>query len=435
MTKKSPASRIAASLVSTLALMHAILLYGLIGENEIVLCTLGALVLFFLIAPKISYTLSLSVLLATLALAVGLKLTGLDESLYPSATARLITYDFWRGHQVFKKNKTLHANIPFGDLKALSLLTMDAEPREVTFQTDSLGYRNTHDYAGEPYLLVGDSFVVSGGTDQKDMLGSRLEQEHGIRSYNLAAVGGDLVDYTRWIEHFYKNVNNSAKVLLFFFEGNDFEKVKDRERDMPAWRLFLKRYRNLFRFTGLGKFTHTQFNRFKSRSREEPVLVSPIKGHKIGFLKKYVDITLRPSYPNPGRFKERLERIKNSIEHIYFIPTKYRVYAELLNNGKNENLPNAQWEYLASAAQSMGIPSTDLTRPLSEAAKTLLDKELFVWWKDDTHWNKYGIAVTAKAVAESLAKEQKEKDEHVGTGFKPALTSEPTPSNPRPHTN
>ncbi|MDY7001187.1 MAG: hypothetical protein SVS15_05320 [Thermodesulfobacteriota bacterium] len=405
MAKKSLASRVAASLVSTLALMHAVLLYGLIGENEIVICTLAALALFFLMAPKISYLLSLSVLLATLALAAGLKLTDLDESIYPSPTAKLITYDFWRGHQIFKKNKSLHANIPFGDLKSLSLLDMDVEPREVTFKTDSLGYRNIHDYTGEPYLLVGDSFIVSGGTDQKDMLGSKLEEDYGIHSYNLAAVGGDLVDYTRWIEHFYKNVNNPAKVLLFFFEGNDFEKVRDREQNMPAWRLFLKRYRNLFRFTGLGKFTHTQFHRFKSRSKEEPVLVEHIKGHKVGFLKKYVDITLRPSYPNPGQFKERLKNIKNHVERIYFIPTKYRVYAGLLDSGKNENLPDAQWEYLESAAQDMGIPRTDLTKPLSEAARALLDRGRLIWWKDDTHWNKYGIAVAAKAVAESLEKE------------------------------
>ncbi len=405
MAKKSLASRATASLVSTLALMHAVLLYGLIGETEIVLCTIGALALFFLMAPKISCLLSFSVLLATLALAAGLKLTGLDASIYPSPTARLITYDFWRGHQIFKKNTMLHTTIPFGDLKALSLIDMEAELREVTFKTDSLGYRNNRDYAGEPYLLVGDSFIVSGGVDQKDMLGSRLEEDYHIRSYNLAAVGGDLVDYTRWIGHFYKNVNSPAKVLLFFFEGNDFEKIQDRDGDMPAWQLFLKRYRNIFRFTGFGKFTYTRFNRFKSRSKEEPVLVAQIRGRKIGFLKKYVDVSLRPSYPNPGEFRERLASIKDHIERIYFIPTKYRVHAGLLDNGKNQDLPNAQWEYLASAAQDMDIPCTDLTGPLSDAARTLLDRGLFVWWKDDTHWNNYGIAVAAKAVAESLEKE------------------------------
>jgi hypothetical protein len=44
-----------------------------------------------------------------------------------------------------------------------------------------------------------------------------------------------------------KNITASPRILLFFFEGNDFERVKDREKNMSAWRLFLKRYRNLFR--------------------------------------------------------------------------------------------------------------------------------------------------------------------------------------------
>ncbi len=47
--------------------------------------------------------------------------------------------------------------IPFGDLVAIDGRTRAAiaEPRLVKYRTDSLGYRNDADYAGQQVLLVG----------------------------------------------------------------------------------------------------------------------------------------------------------------------------------------------------------------------------------------------------------------------------------------
>ena len=66
-------------------------------------------------------------------------------------------------------------------------------------------------------------------------------------------------------------------------------------------------------------------------------------------------------------------------------------------------MPNANWEYLNTICQKLDIKLINLTEPLITRAKFLLkEKNQLVWWKDDTHWNKEGIAVAAKEVYKNI---------------------------------
>jgi hypothetical protein len=40
----------------------------------------------------------------------------------------------------------------------------------------------------------------------------------------------------------------------------------------------------------------------------------------------------------------------------------------------------------------------DLTRPLQEESQRLLPEGKLTFWSDDTHWNRYGVAVAAREV-------------------------------------
>lgn len=103
----------------------------------------------------------------------------------------------------YRKNARLDWVQRHGDLMVFlrgrrDPVSFDLEPRRVLFQTDSLGFRNDSDYRGEPYLLVGDSFIVGSGTSQRDILSSQLRRACGLRTHNAAFIGG-IFEYARWV--------------------------------------------------------------------------------------------------------------------------------------------------------------------------------------------------------------------------------------------
>lgn len=398
--------RLGAALVSALALVHAVLLYGLIGENELVWLALGALALFALLRPRTGLLLSFVFLAGTLFLAGLLKFSGVDKRPFPNEAAARISYDFRRGHQIYEPGMDITFEARGGDLRAMTRQeTMKAVPQivhPVHFVTDSLGYRNDADYAGQDVILVGDSFVVSTATGQEEILSAQLARDYGLRAWNVAAVGGDLADYRRWIAHTRARVAPDAKILLFFFEGNDFEKVIDRDAALPAWKLWLKRYRNAWRFTSLGKFSFAMVSRYTAKPGGEQVEVRPCGPLSLAFYEKYVQVARREAYPNPGDFAALFADVAPQVAGVFFIPAKYRVYHELLDGAEAAPLPNVQADYLRGLCDAAGLPLTDLTAPLRDEARRLLPEGETVWYPDDTHWNAAGIAVAAREVASFL---------------------------------
>ena len=132
-------------------------------------------------------------------------------------------------------------------------------------------------------------------------------------------------------------------------------------------------------------------------------MVRNIHGHKICFLKEYADVTNRKQYKPNEDIENALISIKDNIGCIYFIPEKYRVYYDI-DGDQKEPLPNVHWDYLNGLCKKLNIKCVNLTDDLTKESKRLLAENKFTWWQDDTHWNKYGIAVAARAVAATIKK-------------------------------
>ena len=143
--------------------------------------------------------------------------------LYRTPDDMLATFDYRRGHGIYKPQSHGEMLIPFGDLVAIDgrPRAAIAEPRLVSYHTDSLGFRNDADYAGEQVLLVGDSIVAGSGSTQADILSNQLKRDYGIDAYNLA-FPGELHSYVRYIQGFFKTHKSGPKAYIFLFEGNDF---------------------------------------------------------------------------------------------------------------------------------------------------------------------------------------------------------------------
>jgi len=402
---------IAAALLLT---FHILLLYALPDMMVLI-----SMVLFTILYSKMDWRnammLVVSISIVTL-IAVGiLKVTGLNHSIYYRPQEIFSVYDAARIHYRYEKNINFEMAIPHGDLKAFDKRVV-SEPRHVLFQTDSFGFRNAKDFHGQKYIMVGDSFVVGDGISQHNIITEQL-LHYGIGSYNLAAPGR-LYDYISYINDFEKTYGKEHKFVLFLYEGNDFGHARSApvpqltsfERIERYIKIKLDWYKKLSGIvnTDIYRFMDTYIQRvaYHAKEKDEKVDIQEIGGMTVAFYRQYVLVTKRMALPKNLNFEKLLYPVRSRIAHIFFIPTKYRVYYKHLNRmnpSDPEILPDRQWEYVQSVGLKLGIKTTNLTPALIKASDALLSNNRLTYWKDDTHWNKYGIATAAKVVAEQLS--------------------------------
>ncbi|MBI2027361.1 MAG: hypothetical protein HYS98_06135 [Deltaproteobacteria bacterium] len=331
----------------------------------------------------------------------------------------------------FRPNTTLTRQEPYGDLNPLSLGELAQRnliiPRKTIFKTDSLGFRNSADYLGQKHLLIGDSFIVGVGSSQEDILSEQLLRKDGIDTYNLASIW-NLSNYAEELKRFQLRFGTSSKAFVFLFEGNDFpiENENRKIRPLTRWEEnrrslsdTLYRWNTLFSFTPFYRYLYSLYYKSYAQVTESLELkkkdVSVFKVHSIpmAFYNHYAyDVSERESYNGTQEFEKNLSDIAPFIQCLFFIPTKYRVYSDWIDPKQNQvsfstytgrnlerkNIPHAQWIYLKKLSQKLNICAVDLTDKLKKESARLLSSEQTTWWPDDTHWNKYGIAVAALEV-------------------------------------
>lgn len=379
-----------------------VLLYGLPGALTAAL----ALLLGWLYARQgapaaIVITLALGV--ATALYAVALKVSGLDRAIYYRPHERLVSYDYAARHRAYRPNASLRIRVPHGDLKALTSADL-AAPHDVLFQTDADGFRNDRDYHGQRYVLVGDSFVVGMNDSQADTLNAQLARDYGLDTYNLGHPG-DLGDYASYVAGFRARHGDGFRVLLFVFEGNDLADTvppTDREKYSAAG-LLAKRCFGLFSDTAIYRFTHSLVKRAQARgdiAASKNVRIVDIAGQRVGFYVPYLDATRAATYRPDESVARAILALRPNLDRIFFVPTKYRVYAGHIDPAVT--LPNARWEWLASLCRREQLACTDLSPALTAAAADALKRQQLVWWSDDTHWNRDGMAVAAQEVARQI---------------------------------
>jgi hypothetical protein len=292
--------------------------------------------------------------------------------------------------------------VPHGDLVALAGggAAAAAEPRRVRFRTDSLGYRNDRDHAGERWIVVGDSFVVGIGTTQDEMLslalGRRLGQGVYSASFPLEPDG-----YAAVIRRLEKAIAGDFRAVVLMFEGNDFEcggkrpKFRNWATWVPGDLRRLRAYRVFSGMTG----------RLQARIVHElgrgPVLLREVAGRPMAFYKYYVDQARRTEPCDWSLYEREIKSVAARIGMLVFVPEKLRLYQPLIA-GEAPLPPSPALAFVRRLAADMGVPAVDLTPVLQDAALAGAPEGRFVFWRDDTHWNGAGIEVAARAIAEAL---------------------------------
>jgi hypothetical protein len=392
-------TRRVAGIIAWFMAFHVLLAYGL---PEWLFISL-ALVLAFAYArlgAAGSVMVSITLVLVTLFYGLALKATGLEDRIYYRPDEKYASYDHAHNHRRYQKNVHVDMNVLHGDMQAMTAEDI-AEPRRILFDTDSDGFRNARNYHGQRYLLVGDSFVAGVSNSQPDVLYAQLLNRYGIDAYSRA-FPGNLVDYASYIHSFAGQHQKKFRALLFLFEGNDFDESRSRTNNVIA--RYGRRYYSMFSDFNTYRVTMTLYKRYLrhrgSRDDNRPV-VAELAGKKIAFYKHYIDVANRPRLDDVEGFEQTLASVQPYLDRVYFIPDKYRVYSKHLEG--RAHLPNAQWDYLNRLCRKYDLRCTNLTEPLVREADARLKRGKFIWWRDDTHWNRAGIAVAARVVASDIA--------------------------------
>jgi hypothetical protein len=394
-----PSTRRLIAALAWLLSVHVLLAYGLPGGLFAVLVILLAVV-YWRSGPLGAVTVTLTLILITSAYWAALRITGFEDRIYYRPDEKYVRFDYQNSHRRFAPNVRVERDVPHGDLRAMTAEENDEPPRRVAFRTDRDGFRNDRDYHGQRWLLVGDSFVTGHGNSQEDLLVTQLGRDHGIDAYSLGNTG-NLSDYLAYVRGFRKRYGDEARVLLFIFEGNDFEPTHARAEHVV--RRYWRRYYRMFSGLNTYRVTMSLYKRYLRRHdvyEGGAVMLADVAGRRMMFYRPYVEVAEQRSPPDMAGFDDTLLALGPSIERVYFIPTKYRVYYRQLQ--PHGSLPNTQWNYLSGLCARLELRCTDLTEPLVRESERLLAQGRFTWWRDDTHWNRHGIAVAARLVAGDL---------------------------------
>jgi hypothetical protein len=324
---------------------------------------------------------------------------------------------YYREHEKFVKpglvyESKVHEFIdqPHGDLVAIDpTLPADIrQPRVVEFVTDSRGYRNRRDYAGEHHILFGDSFLVGNGITQAETLPEVLRNTYGIPVYSMGHPQ-EPIDYERRAAWAAQEYGDDPRFSFLFYEGNDFvdptyltPPKSDFARQYDDFRLRVVRslLGESLAPTTLYKFVRQVERRLFNGSSQETTVgqsgaqkLAHLNTQTAGALFSNPDVRLDL---NPAAWRQTI--------CVFFVPTKARIYPESVPaNSKNIIYPAPSFLKLREKLAPLGVRVVDLTEPMIAAKEAAQKEGQLLFWKDDTHWNGRGVLSVAQTVADCLA--------------------------------
>lgn len=394
-------------LLSAALLAHVLLIYAPFSPVALLVIAFLAFVTL-LLPPGKALPLVISLVVTTVLLEGVIRLGGFGITPYFRAHEMLAL------DTTYLPNRKVDMTVPHGDLLTIdpSLPKTLAIARREVFATDAFGHRNDRDYKGEKLVIVGDSFIV--GTETT--LTAQLEGDHRLPAYNAGFSSIGPLIYADKVQWARRTLAPGACIAQFYFEGNDFQLVDPsqlavRDAVPRGFQRIVKGYIQAIRRNSewakvfYGLVTRAAENmRPKappSNAPSQPVsFLKTVGGRPIAFLHGYSQVVRRTSFDDHGFIRSRLAQATPDV--VYFVPDKFRVYAPMLDEGAEHELPHAQWHYLKDAADQLGIPAIDLTPHLVEQSRALLAEGETTYWPDDTHWNAHGQEVAARVLIETL---------------------------------
>lgn len=344
-----------------------------------------------------------------------------DEDLFYRAHEKFIDQD-----AIYQKNISNEMLMPYGDIipnATCEIKESIIEPRTQTFITDKNGFRNDKvEIEDAEIVLVGDSFIAGSSNSQENIPANILGKLSGKKVSAITVIQGP--DFYKM--HMEKNLNKLGKdtqILLFYFAGNDFNYQFKKDKKFiyhDGVPIPYLKYKIRFGYQRLERYKDVVFIKILSNIYEKNFFYKKIRPKSQRFTKKILarwtkncsveyhsinNTKIGFYYNSPKNFTNvstkiiTNQKILNKIKKIYYIPTKIQIYSKYINN---EKINKDDYEYLKLNYEKLGIEVEDLTNILILSAEKHLKQNKFIYWKDDTHWNKLGIISAMKYISNNI---------------------------------
>lgn len=312
----------------------------------------------------------------------------------------------------FEPNVDVRVPRLYGDLANMANLRDSSEVRSVQFSSDALGFRATGAAGSVKGAVFGDSFSWSGDSNEYS-LPAQLGQRLGCRIYNAAGPGYEARrPNASTINAVAKRIGlEKGLIIVAEVERRSFERIRAespaRARRETFWARVQDFFRRLFRTSPIKQYVENglrwlQDDRILPNGYKNNVVQAKLlNGDRMLF---YPDDLRPPSEarPFPADYWVALHRELQKSQHkliVVIIPNKYTIYQHLLQEGQNfpqygEELVNRN----ESALRSLKIPVINLTPVLRTHARGAIDRRAYLYWRNDTHWNKQGISIASEEI-------------------------------------
>jgi hypothetical protein len=318
----------------------------------------------------------------------------------------------------FEPNREYYREQAYGDAASMGNLPEAREYHAERFTTDARGFRNVGSTSSEApaAVLTGDSFAVGSGVSDDETLSSRLSQLLGCDVYNA---GGIDVEPDRLLPLVHQLGMHGGLVLYIYSEDRELP-VVPADRKLMIHRMLATVTANVAPFIGwlrgLVEVSPLQILSEKAFRRLENDRILP-NSHRV-----YV---VQGQLPNGDSMVFPADRVRLLLGHreasaaywswlqrglgteqfgllVVLVPSKYTIYGRFLDGSTPATTPHDFLGELEGRLCAAGVPVVNLTEVMSASAARDLDRHLYLYYRDDIHWNRRGTELAAKVISSSI---------------------------------
>ncbi|HEX4406805.1 MAG TPA: hypothetical protein VH560_18325 [Polyangia bacterium] len=322
----------------------------------------------------------------------------------------------------FRPNERYVNDRAYGDLAPMGNRPWLRQYHREVVTTDSLGLRNTAP-PGAPHvaLVAGTSFTFGSTMSDDETLPAQLSALLGGGVYNAGASDDDdfhvdaLLDRvnvapggTYILEHLERNdpptIGNPnagrmvARLRRTF--GDRYLDLRMAYAEMNHWldvsplRVMLVRARKLVENDVVLPNSFAPFADLETLKNGDPMLFLPLDKTQDESPQRPADLGI----PYWRHLADHLER-RGLHFLVVLVPTKYTVYGPLTMSPPAALTGPRYLAEMSAALQAAGIANLDVTASLQSAARVGLPDHRYIYWRDDSHWNKDAVALVAESIA------------------------------------
>jgi hypothetical protein len=300
----------------------------------------------------------------------------------------------------------------YGDAANLGNLPEMRQYRPEVFTTDARGFRNVDPSArgGIRVILAGDSFAVGSGVPDGDTLAPALSALLGCEAYNAAGLTPD----PERLGLLARQLGMSSGVVLHAHADDNEPPGVPSETDRAMERRFAQPYSAAGPLIGRVRgflfvsplqiaiergFKRVSNDRVLPNGYASNVVIERLaNGDWMLFVRSRVDYVRSERAASPTYWRWLAAGLREAGLQlvVVLIPSKYNVYQPMFASGDRGQSGQPPFlDRLERELTAVGIPTINLTAPVTAEAARLAPGGQYIYWRDDIHWNADGIQFAA----------------------------------------